>query len=344
MKWLVRLSINRPRTVIACIVAITVFFGIMLATRFSINVDPMKSFSRKMDVIKYYHLTLKKFSMKDMILIGVENQKNGIFNAETLRYVEEVTKRFKSLTVTKTYTNIITGKEETVEVPSRISTGQIMSIINADDVMVDRVNNTIVVSNLTSKARKRAGLIDPDPEAMKILPEKDADLEKLLPHLKKELMGNDLLKGTLFSVDGKACTVMVPVEKRLDNKIEIIRREMPYMVSAEKLRDRFSGRDYYFKANIFGKTVAGTTVDDRYIEKEVAGNKKKVRKFFLSNLSRIGPDYRDFITDLKKNEVNEDYLAAVFRVIENDDIYEKPDVDLTYQDLIDDLYGFVIDN
>ncbi|HQL81367.1 MAG TPA: hypothetical protein PK307_04150, partial [Spirochaetota bacterium] len=75
MKWLVKFSVERPWTVIIGTIVITVFFAIMLGTKFSINVDPMKSFSRKMDVIKYYHLTQKKFSMKDMILIGVENEK-----------------------------------------------------------------------------------------------------------------------------------------------------------------------------------------------------------------------------------------------------------------------------
>ncbi|MBN2078080.1 MAG: MMPL family transporter [Spirochaetes bacterium] len=344
MKWLVRLSINRPRTVIACIVAVTVFFGIMLATRFSINVDPMKSFSRKMDVIKYYHLTLKKFSMKDMILIGVENDKKGIFNVETLRYVEEVSRRFQDLAVSKTYHNIITGEKETVEVPSQIATGQIMSVINADDVMVDRVSNTIVVGNLTSKARKKAGLLDPDPEKMKKLPGNDGDLEKMIPYLKKELMGNELLKGTLFSADGTSCTIMVPVEKRLDNKLEIIRREMPLMVNADALRDRFSGRDYYFKGTIYGKTVAGTTVDDRYIEKMVAGNRKKVRSFFLDTLSPICRHYGDFYADLRKSEVDGAYLDRVFMMIEKDEIYERSDVDITYQDLIDDIYAFVIDH
>lgn len=344
MKWLVKISINRPRTVIACIVAATLFFAIMLGVNFSVNVDPMKAFSRKMDVIKYYHLTLKKFSMKDTILIGVENEKDGIFNVKTLRYVEQVTRRFKALKVDKTYKSVFTGEKETVEVPSRISTDQIMSIINADDVMVNKATNTIVMGNLTSRAREKAGLIDQDPEEMKKLPERDEDLEKLLPYLKKELDGNDLLKGTLFAVDGKACAIMVPVEKRIDNKLEIIRREMSYMVDASKLRDRFSGRDFYFQHDIYKKEVNGTTVDDEFIEDRVAANKKKIRSYMLDLLSPFSDHYKDFYASLKKNEVDEEYLDAIYRMIENDAAYEKPDVELTYLDLIDDLYKFVIEN
>lgn len=342
MKWLVQLSINRPKAMIAGIAALTIFLGIMLATRFSVNVDPMKSFSRKMDVIKYYHLTLKKFSMKDMILIGVENKKDGIFNVKTIRYVERVISQFRGLKVKKTYNNIFTGKEETVEVPSELVPGQIMSIINADDVMVDRVSNTIVVGNLTSRAREKAGLINPDQDEMRKLPVSDQELEKLLPFLKKELMNNELLKGTLFSSDGSACTIMVPVEKRIDNKLEIIRREMPFMVNADKLKERFSGNDYYFPRDIYKKTVDGTMVDDEYIKDRVDSGRKKVRRFFLSLLDPVSGHYKEFYASLKKDEVNEEYLARAFKMIENDAVYEKPGVELTYQDCIDDLYKFVI--
>ena len=147
-----------------------------------------------------------------------------------------------------------------MEVPSKLSPNQIMSIINADDVMVNKINNTIVIGNLTSRAREKAGLVDPDPEEMKSLPKSDEDLEKLIPFLKKELMGNDLLKGTLFSADGKACAVMVPVEKRIDNKVEIITARDVFMVDAGKLRERFSGKDFYFPAEHLQQ---GSRRDDR---------------------------------------------------------------------------------
>ncbi len=344
MKWLVQLSVKWPKTVIISLVVITVFFAVMIGTKFSINVDPMKAFSRKMDVIKYYHLTQKKFSMKDMILIGIENDKEGIYNVETLRYVEQVIKQFKALKVEKNYKNIITGKKETVEVPSKLSPNQIMSIINADDVMVNKSTNTIVLGNLTSKAREKAGLIDANPEEMKKLPKKDEDLKKLLPFLEKELQGNELLKGTLFSADGKACVVMVPVEKRIDNKLEVIRREMSFMVDEAKLRDRFQGRDFYFPAKIYKKEVNGTLVDDEYIKDTVEDNKKAIRSYMLTLLKPFKEYQKDFYASLKKNEVNEEYLNMVYRMIENDATYEKPDVEITYQDCIDDLYRFVIKN
>lgn len=344
MKWLVKLSVEWPKAVIAGIVAITIFFAIMMGVNFSINVDPMKAFSRKMDVIKYYHLTLKKFSMKDMILIGVENEKEGIFNIKTLRYVEQVIKQFKTLKVEKTYNNIFNGKKEIIEVPSKLSTNQIMSIINADDVMVNKATNTIILGNLTSKAREKAGLIDPDPEKMKKLPDSDDDLKRLIPYLKKELQNNDLLKGTLFSGDGKACVIMVPVEKRIDNKLEVIRREMVFMVDASRLKNRFQGRDFYFPHDIYKKEVNGTMVDDEYIKDTVDCNKKKIRSFMLKLLEPFEQDQKEFYESLKKNEVNGEYLSMVYRMIENDAAYEKPDVEITYQDCIDDLYKFVIKN
>lgn len=342
MKWLVKLSIEWPKAVIAGIVAVTVFFAVMIGTNFSINVDPMKAFSRKMDVIKYYHLTQKKFSMKDMMLIGIENEKEGIFNVKTLRYVEQVIRQFKNLKVEKTYKNIITGKKETVVVPSKLSSNQIMSIINADDVMVNKTTNTIVIGNLTSRARQKAGIIDSDPEEMKRLPKSDEDLKKLLPYLEKELMANDLLRGTLFSEDGKACAIMVPVEKRIDNKLEIIRREMTFMVDAARLKDRFEGKDFYFPAKIYKTKVDGTMVDDDYIKDTVEDNKEEIRSFMMKLLKPFKRDHGEFYESLKKKEINQEYLSMVYKMIENDRVYEKPDVDITYQDCIDDLYRFVI--
>ncbi len=343
MKWLVKFAINKPKTIIACILVVTVFFAVMIATNISINVDPMKSFSRKMDVIKYYHMTQKKFTMKDMILIGVENEKGDVFNVKTLRYMEQVIDKFKALKVKKTYKNIITGKKETVYVSSELTPDQIISIINCDDVRVDKVNNTIVIGTLTSNAREKAGLIDPDPDEMKRLPRDDKDLEKLIPFLKNELMGNNLLKGTLFSSDGKACTIMVPVEKRIDNKFEVIRREIFTMVDADKLRERFSGNDFYFPINIYNKKVDGTKIDDAYLKDIAESNKKKIKKFLVKKLYPFKKYNAGFYASLKKDEVNEDYLNKALMMIATDQVYEKPDVNLTYQDCIDDLYKFVIE-
>ena len=85
-------------------------------------------------------------------------------------------------------------------------------------------------------------------------------------------------------------------------------------------------------------------VDDEFIQDTVASNKKKIRSFMLDLLEPFSDYYKDFYVSLKKNEVNEEYLDAVYRMIENDAAYEKPDVDLTYLDCIDDLYKFVIQN
>ena len=165
MKWLVKFSVERPWTVIIGTIVITVFFAIMLGTKFSINVDPMKSFSRKMDVIKYYHLTQKKFSMKDMILIGVENEKGDIFNVKTLRYVESVINQFKALKVNKTYKNIITDKEAMVEGPSKLSPNQIAARHNADESWLTRSITLRRDGNLTSRATgKGRASRDPDPK------------------------------------------------------------------------------------------------------------------------------------------------------------------------------------
>ena len=74
MKKLVNLSLNYPRQILAAIFLATIVFGILIYVNFAIETNPSKSFSRKLDVVKFHNITLKKFAMKDMILIGIENE------------------------------------------------------------------------------------------------------------------------------------------------------------------------------------------------------------------------------------------------------------------------------
>ncbi len=344
MKWLVRLSIDKPKWTLFIIILITLLFSGVIFAKFSIDTDPSKSFSRKLDVIRYHHLTMKKFSMKDTILIGVENTKNGVFNIDTLRYVENVMNRIQDMTVTKTYRNIFTGKKETIEVPSEISIDDVMSIINADDVTVDKESNTIVIGNLTKRAWENAGLPPKDESKRGHLPDDDGKLKKLIPHLKEELEHNELYQGTLISKDEKACTVIVPIETRVQNKKEIIHAEIYAMVNEDLLMRRFSGVEHYFPHKIYNKTVDGTTVDDSFIEKIASRNRKELRKFYLDTFSGVKDEYREFYEKLKTAEVNEIYINDVFQFINSDELYQLEDTTLTYQDIHDDLYDFVIDH
>ena len=342
MLWLVKFSIARSKLILGIFTLLTVISLVVIVDKSSIAIDPTKSFSRKMDVIKYFNLMLKKFSMKDTILIGVENNADGVFDVATLRYVEKVMNRIKDLKLKKKYKNIITGKQEEVTLPTDIAVSGIKSIINGDVISVDKKSNTIVIGNLTSKARSAAGLISGDENEISRLPRSEGDLKKLLPYLKDELRRNRLYRGTYISNNEKSCTILVPIEKRLDKKKEVLRNTLYYMVSVQKMRDRFSGSDFDFPHPVYKKTVAGISVNDEYINATVKANKTKLKKFFITMFSDLPSKYRVFKKYLKDNEVDDQYVTKVLAMIEDDGIYLIPGVDRTYQDLVDNLYTFTI--
>jgi predicted RND superfamily exporter protein len=343
MKYLVGLSIAHPRKVLSIIAVITVVLGAFLISRFSIETNPSKSFSRDLDVIKFYNLTQKKFGMKDMVVIGIENDK-GVFNVTTLRYIEEVLHRIDTLAIDKSFNSLLTGKKEKIRVPSEIDTDDTMSIINADDVTVDRSTNTIMVGNLTSRARKKAGMIEDNEPSMEKLPPDNGELERFIPFLQRELRNNNLYRGTILSDDEKACAILVPIERSIDIKNDILRKELYTMINADEMRKRFSGRDYYFPHAIMDRTLAGITVNDRFLDDRAARNREKFKSFSLGLFKKARKDFSEFYSALSSRPVDAAYVDMVFNTVESDRLYEIPEHMNSYADMIDELYAFVLKN
>jgi len=343
MKYLAALSIKHPKKVLAAVGIITVIMVGVFIDRFAIEINPSKSFSRDLDVIKFYNLTLKKFGMKDMVLLGIENDE-GVYNIETLRYIERVIHKLENLKIRKTYDSLITGKTESIEVPSEIDADDIMSIINADDMTVDKSTNTLVVGNLTSRARKKAGMTEIDELSTQQLPRDNAGLDRLIPFLQKELRNNDLYRGTLISEDEKACAILVPIERNIDIKGELLRKELYVMISACELRSRFTGHDYFFPHAILNRTINGITVDEKYTEEIAAANRDSVRDFALDLFGCVKKQFPDFYASLQKNEVNAEYVDSLLKMIESDRLYETEANENSYADMIDELYSFVLEN
>jgi predicted RND superfamily exporter protein len=217
-----------------------------------------------------------------------------------------------------------------------------MSIINADDIIIDEKSDTIIIGNLTVKAKKAANLPQINGPESERLPEKDKVLRTLIPYLKKEITGNKLLQGTLISEDGLACAILVPIEKKSENKIRILRKELYAMTDPEKLKKRFSGTDYFFPHNIYNKEIDGVLVNDNYIEQVTSENKLKVRKFFSNLFSDLDDDFNEFYSFVINSEVNSAYIDRILQMIESDEIYESEKSNLHYEDTIDEMYNFMV--
>jgi len=343
MKWLVTFSIRNPKKMLSLIGLMTLVLGFFLISRFSIETNPSKSFSRDLDVIKFYNLTQKKFGMKDMVLIGIENDQ-GVFNVQTLRFIEEVIHRIENLKLKKSFYSTLTGKDEEIEVPSEIDNDDIMSVINADDVTVDKSTNTVMVGNLTSRARKKAGMIEDNEPAMEKLPAENSELERFIPYLQRELRTNNLYRGTILSDDEKACAILVPIERSIDIKNNILRKELYAMINPDDLKGRFSGRDFYFPHSIMNRTLDGLAVDDGYIEEIAAENREKLKECAIDLFNCVKDEYRDFYAGLETGQVNAEYIDNILKLIESDHLYEIEANENSYADMIDELYDFVLDN
>ncbi len=344
MLWLVKFSIKNPVKVLAAILLITIVSGYILVSKFAIETSPTKSFSRDLDVVQFYNMTRKKFSTRDYILIGIENSKESIFSVKTLRYVENLVEKIRNVKVEKIHENLLSGKDEQIDVPPGIIPDKIISIINVDDINVDKKSNTIVLGTLTSKAKIQAGLARNGNSVDETLPKNDEDLVKLIPHLKKVISENKLLQGTLISENENACAVLVPIQKISENKLKIIRKEIYSMINADNLREKFSGSENYFPHNIYNKSIKNVKVDDGYISSLAEKNRKKFKKFFINLFEDILEENDEFHVYLKSTPLDEKYLGNVFTRIETDYIYENIDNQKTYDDVIDEIYAFTTES
>jgi len=337
---LVKFAVKNPLKVLVSVFLLTALSSYILISRFAIETSPTKSFSRDLDVVRFYNTTGKKFDNRDYILIGIENSKDSVFSIKTLRYIESIVDRIGKIKVEKRHHDIIIGKDEVISVPSGIMADKIISLINVDDINVDKKTNTIVIGTLTDKAKKRAGLKDSLENGKKGLPESDEELTRLLPHLKQAISENKILSGTLISENEKACAVLVPIEKMSENKLKIVRHEIYSGISETGLQEKFSGNTAYFPHDIYNKSIGDVKVDDAYIAERAAKTRSLYKEFFVDLFAGLLPENDSFHRFLKDKPVDEKYLDMVFRKLESDAIYEDPSNSKTYDDIIDDVYAF----
>ena len=191
----IRFSINHPMTITIVMVMITIVLGALISM-VRVDTDPENMLAENEPVRVFHNLTKKEFSLHDVVVLGVVNEKHpdGVFNVETLKRVHDLTEFAR-------------GLRDPDRPEWRVVTRDLMAPGNVDTI-------------------EQAGPVQISFEWLMKKPPKTR--EQALK-IRDSAMSNPLLKGTLVSEDGKALGIYIPittkdfayyVRERLLEKIE----------------------------------------------------------------------------------------------------------------------------
>lgn len=161
-------------------VLLTLVLG-SLISKYHIDTDPENMLSENEAVRVFHNLTKKEFSLHDVVVLGIVNEKHpdGVFNPATLKHIQELTDFAKSL-------------EDPDDPEKRVVTRNFIAPSTVDNI-------------------EQAGLGQVRFEwLMKEVPTNRAGALKI----RDNAMANPLLKGTLVSEDGKALCIYIPITSK----------------------------------------------------------------------------------------------------------------------------------
>ncbi len=211
-------SVKHYKLVTVVMTAFTLFLGAMIPL-IKIDTDPENMLSKDEAVRIFHNKTKKQFSLNDIVVVGIVNDKdpNGVFNPSSLVRIYELTEFAKSLRW-------------------------------PDEKNPDREIGVVDVDILAPSTVDHIGQGGPGEVKFEWLMQKPpATLTEALA-IRDKAMSNPLLKGTVVSEDGKAICLYLPITNK-DLSYKVYRR------LKEKIAT-FSGDEKY---HITGLPVAEDT-------------------------------------------------------------------------------------
>lgn len=176
----VQFSTKHPRSVTVIMAAVTILLGVLISG-VRVDTDPENMLAENEPVRVFHNLTKKDFTLHDVIVLGVINEKHpdGVFNVETLKNVHELTEFAK-------------GLKDKERPEWHVVARDLMAPGNVDSIEQAGVGQV------------RFEWLMKDPPATR---------EEAL-RIRDSAMNNPLLKGTLISEDGKALGIYVPITSK----------------------------------------------------------------------------------------------------------------------------------
>ncbi|MCB2184701.1 MAG: MMPL family transporter [Desulfobulbaceae bacterium] len=177
---LIQYPIHHPKLIISLLVIFTLITGSLISF-VHVDTDPENMLSEDEAVRVYHNLVKKEFTLYDMVVLGVVNEKHpdGVFNPQTLAHVHELTEFAKTLSHPTEPDKKVVGRD-------------IIAPGNVDTI-------------------KQAGLGQVRFEWL--MPQVPKTREEAL-EIRDSAMGNHMLKGTLVSEDGKAIGIYIPITSK----------------------------------------------------------------------------------------------------------------------------------
>ncbi len=336
-----RFSTRFPKSIIAAVVCLTIFFAYSYNKYAYIEPDMQKFMPSDMKTSKANDYYRKNFSYNEMLIIGIEAPQTGIMNPKVLRKIEAVVSELKQLTSTKTVESHLTGQQEMIELPVGIDTEDITSISGLEDAILDKTTGAVVTGSVIAKLKKEVGIPYTD-ETEELLPELDTDLEKIIPALKQHIMNDRLFRGNILSEDGLATTMMVPMIGKWDYKQRFSRLELATAIDPQLLKNRFLGKESTFPHQVFGKTVNGETYDDAFI----AEHTEEVREELKDHLEKyLSPAFQENpgIEALLEQELTAETFGKIMNITNDKEFFMHPDLQ-TWEVFTNKLYDFMLVN
>ncbi|MBF0244068.1 MAG: MMPL family transporter, partial [Planctomycetes bacterium] len=171
---------DRPKLTISLIALITLLLSTLIV-KVQVDTDPENMLSENEAVRVFNHLTKKEFTLHDVVVLGIVNEKHpdGVFNPETLKRVKELTDFAATLSDPEDPERRVVARNiiapSTVDTIEQAGLGQVRFRWLMEEAPTDRAGALAIRDNA---------------------------------------LGNSLLKGTLVSEDGKALCLYLPLSTK----------------------------------------------------------------------------------------------------------------------------------
>ena len=163
LKYLSSAAIRYPKTTITLILAITIYLAMQLP-QLRWETDARVYLPKGHPAIKYDEKVDEVFGVKDSVIIGIVNEKEGIFNPVTLARIARITEKVAALpgVIANRPIDVASLSTATIFVGTESSIGSepLMSHVPTDPADIARLKDTIYsnsdlfVGNLVSKDGK----------------------------------------------------------------------------------------------------------------------------------------------------------------------------------------------
>jgi len=332
--------IKFPWLIVLTVLIITSAAIFQIKTNLYFEGDVTKFLPGDLKAVKANDYSQKNFNYQETVMIGIEYPSGSILEPDVLRNIEKIVQGLKKLKATKTFESKLTGKTETVTLPIGIDTEDINSIANLEDTILDQETGSVMAGSVIKKLKQDYKIDSPDGLEER-LPKSDSDLEKIIPAIRKRIMGDRIFKGAIVSEDEHAANIQVPMVRKWDYKKRFAILELGTALSPEKLKNRFQGNDSTFPFKVYGKTYDEITYNDAFIQNHSVTVARKLNKFLTDQFEPIFDD-NPKLKEILEGEVTAKMLETFMLYTEDRDFFLDPGI-RGWDQFMTDIYDFTLD-